>query len=57
MIQSFPITYPRLILAQKYPSLILVILVYKLYALIKKEKHPITKALLCNKLISLTKKQ
>ena len=51
------ITYPILIIAQKYPTLLLALLMYKLYTMAKNEKRPLTKALLCTKLIALTRKR
>ena len=51
------ITYPLFILAQQYPTLILALLMYELYTMAQNEQHPIRKAHICTKLISLIRKR
>ena len=51
------ITYPLFILAKQYPILILVLLMYELYTMAQNEQHPIRKAHICTKLISLIRKR
>ena len=45
-----------MLLAKKYPAVLIALLIYKIYAYTNKENH-LAKMLIINKILSLTKKQ
>ena len=50
-------SYILMLLAKKYPAVLIALLIYKIYAYTNKENHLAIKMMIINKILSLNKKQ